>query len=180
MVLGPVNRGCATAKSTGCCDRIVRLGGEVSSGLGRAATFMAQHHYQEQFRELLGVTAWPGTLNVTVSGVDHAAYLALRSLAGIDTLDLDEATQQAASEIDTSGVAPFRIRGFLREGRSGGGATAFAGAISSSEGCGNRIRCAILIPDLTRHVDVVEVIAHAFLRESLDLVDGLRVILDLD
>jgi CTP-dependent riboflavin kinase len=34
------------------------------------------------------------------------------------------------------------------------------------------IKCAILIPDLTRHTDVVEVIASAFLREAFDLLDG--------
>jgi CTP-dependent riboflavin kinase len=32
--------------------------------------------------------------------------------------------------------------------------------------------CAILIPDLTRHEDVVEVIAGIFLRETCDLSDG--------
>jgi len=33
------------------------------------------------------------------------------------------------------------------------------------------VECAILIPDLTRHTDVVEVIACAFLREKLSLED---------
>ena len=42
----------------------------VSSGLGRAHVFMSQSHYQEQFRSILGTTAWPGTLNITVETED--------------------------------------------------------------------------------------------------------------
>ncbi len=158
----------------------MRLVGEVSSGLGRAAVFMAQPHYQDQFRELLGVTAWPGTLNVSVSGEDHANYLALRSLAGIDTLGVKSAISDAAESVDTAEVEPFRIRGFLREGRSFGGATAFQARIERADtDAGDNIVCAILIPDLTRHIDVVEVISQLFLRESLDLIDGDRVRLQL-
>ena len=41
------------------------------------------------------------------------------------------------------------------------------------------VQCARLIPDLTRHVDVVEVIATAFLRECLELEDGDEVTLKL-
>ena len=65
----------------------MELSGKVSSGLGRAHVFMAQPHYQEQFRTLLGKTAWPGTLNVTVHGTDLINYIALRKKSGIDTLD---------------------------------------------------------------------------------------------
>ena len=32
--------------------------------------------------------------------------------------------------------------------------------------------CAILIPDLTRHEDGVEIICGKFLRESMHLIDG--------
>ncbi len=164
----------------------MRLAGSVSSGLGRAAVFMAQPHYQDQFREFLGVTAWPGTLNVTVSGNDHANYLALRHLAGIDTLDLKKNMRTASEDVETAGIEPFRIRGFLREGRSFGGATAFAAEIKNAnydgddgEAGNESIPCAILIPDLTRHIDVVEVISKLFLRESLNLTDGEQVILHL-
>ena len=55
----------------------MQLTGLVSSGLGRAHVFMAQPHYQEQFRALLGKTAWPGTLNVTVEGQNLVEYLSL-------------------------------------------------------------------------------------------------------
>ena len=67
----------------------VQLNGTVSSGLGRAHVFMSQPHYQEQFRTILGTTAWPGTLNITVEQDHLIQYIALRNKAGIDTLDAD-------------------------------------------------------------------------------------------
>ena len=67
----------------------MHLKGTVSSGLGRAAVFMSQSHYQDQFRQIIGATAWPGTLNVHVENNDLCKYIALRQKAGIDTLDLD-------------------------------------------------------------------------------------------
>ena len=42
------------------------------------------------------------------------------------------------------------------------------------------VECAVLIPDLTRHFDVVEVISPTFLREHMDLKDGDEVELVLD
>ena len=153
------------------------LSGKVTSGLGRASVFMSQSHYQDQFRKILGATAWPGTLNVHVENKDLTNYIALRQKAGIDTLDLEDEFINKVSKIDTSTVDAIRIRGFLREGRSFGGATAFLAKISTSESM--NISCAILIPDLTRHVEVIEVIADVFLRETLNLKDGSIVQLNL-
>ena len=155
----------------------MRLSGKVSSGLGRASVFMSQSHYQDQFRKILGATAWPGTLNVHVENNDLTSYIALRQKAGIDTLDLDDEFINKVSKIDTSAIEAMRIRGFLREGRSFGGATAYLAEISAPES--ENIPCAILIPDLTRHVEVIEVIADVFLRESLNLNDGSIVNLNL-
>ena len=73
--------------------RFVQLRGTVSSGLGRAHVFMSQPHYQDQFRTILGTTAWPGTLNVKVEGSNLVNYIALRKKAGIDTLDAEEAAR---------------------------------------------------------------------------------------
>ena len=148
---------------------IVQLNGIVSSGLGRAHVFMSQPHYQEQFRTVLGTTAWPGTLNITVEDEHLARYIALRNKAGIDTLDADEDALQDATEVDVDEFEALRVRGFLRDGVSFGGATAFRAKISHLE---QVIDCAILIPDLTRHVDVVEVISGPFLRERLGIQDG--------
>lgn len=154
----------------------MNLRGEVSSGLGRAHVFMSQPHYQEQFREILGQTAWPGTLNITVNPEDLAAYIALRRRAGIDTLDAAEGARAMAAELDVDDHELHRVRGFLRDGVSFGGASAYLAVLSHAE---VQVPCALLIPDLTRHVDVIEVIAPVFLREHLNLHDGDDVQLSL-
>ena len=146
----------------------MRISGNVSSGLGRAHIFMAQNHYQEQFKQILGKTAWPGTLNVKVTGDDFVNNIALKNLVGIDSKDVDEELRDAAEDVDVSSLNPIRVEGFLRDGVSFGGATAFLAEIHASE----FVPCAVLIPDLTRHVDVVEIISESFLREKLDVVDG--------
>ena len=137
---------------------------------------MAQPHYQDQFREILGNTAWPGTLNMQVDPDMLSHYIALRQKAGIDTLDAPEADREAAKSLDVSSYERIRIRGFLRDGVSFGGASAFKCTIDYH---GQRVECAVLIPDLTRHVDVVEVISTAFLRETLEINDGDRITLSL-
>ncbi len=146
----------------------MRLTGTVSSGLGRAHIFMAQPHYQEQFKQLLGGTAWPGTLNLTIQGEDLVQYIALRKKSGIDTLDASDEDRTNASNIDVSMYDAHRIRGFLRDGVSFGGATAYSAVVDSGD---VKVECALLIPDLTRHTDVVEVIACSFLRERMSIDD---------
>ena len=135
-----------------------RIQGKVASGLGRAQVFMSQPHYQEQFRDVLGATAWPGTLNIEVMGEDLEIYAGLRAAAGLSDGDTIE------------NVEPRRINGFEREGRSFGGATAFLSSISKDGS--SWYGCAILIPDLTRHTETAEIIASSFLRELLPVNDG--------
>ncbi|MBF26600.1 MAG: hypothetical protein CMA98_02240 [Euryarchaeota archaeon] len=136
----------------------MRLSGKVTSGLGRAHVFMAQPHYQEQFKKVLEVTAWPGTLNLDMDSNSINDYQNLRILSGLEE---GEVTKKAK---------PFRIKGFERDGKSFGGATAFLGKISSDKE--KWIECAILIPDLTRHTETAEVISGSFLRESMPCKDG--------
>jgi len=62
----------------------VHLQGVVASGLGRAHVFMAQPHYQNQFKRVLGAGAWPGTLNIILYGDNLAEYKSLRVLAGLE------------------------------------------------------------------------------------------------
>ena len=147
----------------------MQLNGIVSSGLGRAHVFMSQPHYQEQFRTILGTTAWPGTLNIKVEQNHLIQYIALRNKAGIDTLDADSESIEQANHVDVDAFEALRVRGFLRDGVSFGGATAYRAKISHKD---QSIDCAILIPDLTRHVDVVAVISGPFLRERLGVEDG--------
>ena len=138
--------------------RQTRIQGKVASGLGRAQVFMSQPHYQDQFRDVLGATAWPGTLNIEVIGENLETYTGLRAVAGLCDGD------------NVEGVEPHRINGFEREGRSFGGATAFLASISKDGSSWHE--CAILIPDLTRHTETAEIIASSFLRELLPVNDG--------
>lgn len=71
----------------------------------------------------------------------------------------------------------MRIHGFEREGKSFGGATAFKAKISTDKL--NWIECAILIPDLTRHVKTAEIISKSFLRESMPCKNGDNVFITL-
>ena len=141
----------------------MRIMGVVNSGLGRAHVFMAQQHYQNQFRPILGQTAWPGTLNVKVDGESLQRYRQLRVSAGIEA---------GVSSSQKS----MKIRGFVRDGVSFGGATAFKASIHREK---KQIECAVLIPDLTRHEDVVEIICSVFLREALEVKDGDEVVVQL-
>lgn len=154
----------------------MELSGKVSSGLGRAHVFMAQPHYQDQFRQILGEKAWPGTLNVVIDNDMFSHYIALRQKAGIDTLDAPDEDRERAKTHDVSSYERIRIRGFLRDGVSFGGASAYRGTIRHG---GTEVDCAVLIPDLTRHLDVVEVISTSFLRELFELSDGDRITISL-
>ena len=136
----------------------MHLSGKVSSGLGRAHIFMAQPHYQEQFKRVLEVSAWPGTLNLDMGESSLLNYKSLRIISGLEEGDPLQNTKS------------FRIKGFERDGKSFGGATAFPAKISVDNK--KWIDCAILIPDLTRHTETAEVISGSFLRELLPCNDG--------
>ncbi len=127
---------------------------------------MSQKHYQTQFKGVLGVGAWPGTLNVDVGSESLSDFSHLRVIAGLEAGDASESVQ------------PHRIEGFERDGRSFGGATAFKGRIRSGEG--DWEACGILIPDLTRHTSTAEVISGVFLRERLPCSDGDLVEIELN
>ncbi len=160
----------------GIFGRIMRICGMVSSGLGRAHVFMAQKHYQEQFQELMGTSVWPGTLNLKLTNDNLVNYIALRMKSGIDTLDADDSLIQIAKNIDMKNIHAFRIRGFLRDGISFGGANAFKAIFHCDD---KTTECSVLIPDLTRHNDVIEIISPKFLREHFSLSDGDKITIEL-
>ena len=142
------------------------LHGAVSSGLGRAHVFMAQPHYQDQFKEVLGSSAWPGTLTVDLESESLDPYRKWRGASGLD------------DGRDVVGLEPIRIQGFERDGKSFGGATAFHASISIDSEIWTK--CALLIPDLTRHTKTAEIISNSFLRESLPCDDGDEVWIRID
>ena len=44
----------------------MKIDGEVTTGLGKAAYFLSQEFYKKEFEKNLGFTPYPGTLNVIV------------------------------------------------------------------------------------------------------------------
>ena len=71
----------------------------MSSGLGRAHIFMSQQHYQEQFKVIIGRSAWPGTLNVHVEGESLVEYRKLRVSAGLDEGESSGVTSSHRSRV---------------------------------------------------------------------------------
>ena len=142
------------------------LKGTVASGLGRAHVFMSQEHYQNQFKKILGSSAWPGTLNIEVSSNHLSSWNSYRVASGLGDGPQDE---QIVSRF-------IRINGFERQGRSFGGANALHASLSHKK---SSLDVVILIPDLTRHVNVIEIISTVFLREKLSLSDGDNVLVKI-
>ncbi|HJN55923.1 MAG TPA: DUF120 domain-containing protein [Candidatus Poseidoniales archaeon] len=134
--------------------------GLVASGLGRAHVFMAQDHYQNQFKAILGLGAWPGTLNIELDASAQDGWQAIRIASGLSAEQTDAVCN----------AEMFRIHGFEREGRSFGGATAMLATLHVGDDLSEPV--VVLLPDLTRHKDVMELISSRFLREALALVDG--------
>jgi riboflavin kinase len=48
----------------------MKINGEVTTGLGKAAYFLSQEFYTNEFRKNLGFVPYPGTLNIIV-GNEH-------------------------------------------------------------------------------------------------------------
>ena len=99
-----------------CGPGFMRVSGKVSSGLGRAHVFMFQKHYQSQFKGVLGVGAWPGTLNVDVGGDSIDAFLELRVLAGLDEGVPDDSIEAHRMRASKGTVSPSGERRHSREG----------------------------------------------------------------
>ena len=102
----------------------------------------------DQFQSLLGTSVWPGTLNLNVSNGNLRDYIALRLKSGIDTLDASGELIDLAKSVDINHIEAHRVRGFLRDGVSFGGATAFRAKFHVKD---DSVECAVLFPDLTRH-----------------------------
>ena len=47
----------------------MKIDGEVTTGLGKAAYFLSQEFYTKEFKKNLGFVPFPGTLNIIVSDV---------------------------------------------------------------------------------------------------------------
>ena len=74
-------------------------------------------------------------------GVRLIKLYRLRMKSGIDTLDADDVQISAAKEVRVDNITSFRIRGFLRDGISFGGATAYKAIFKSN---GDEVDCSVL------------------------------------
>ncbi len=61
----------------------ISISGQVASGFGEGGYYVGQERYQEQFRRKLGMHAFPGTLNLRLSGPEAAKLDLLRQQPGI-------------------------------------------------------------------------------------------------
>ncbi len=77
---------------------------------------------------------------------------------------------RVGSVSDWSGI---RIDGFEASGRTFGGATCYAARLSGRP-------CHLIVPDRTHHKDVIEFIAPERLRDSLNVVDGDEVRVEVE
>ncbi len=85
------------------------LDGTVAGGLREARYFMAMPEYVIQFKELLDIKPYPGTLNIKLDSDSLVSLELLRSQKGI------------------------RISGFERDGKHFGGVAAFRASLSGTE-----------------------------------------------
>jgi len=121
-------------------DRVT-LRGTIVSGLGEGRYYIEQNGYREQFRQMLDMDPYVGTLNIRLSGEDRGKVQLLRRATGIP------------------------LRGFTQGTRTFGAVKAFHALMGD-------IRCAIVMPQRSHHMDTIEVISEHQLRALLDVNDG--------
>jgi HAD superfamily hydrolase (TIGR01509 family) len=118
--------------------------GRVSTGLGQGAGFTSLPWAQSQFRHLLGIEPFPGTLNLTLAPGDLAALEGLKERGGL-------------------AVAPERATDC--------GARCYPVLVSGPEGV--PVTAAIVVPDVPAYpAGQVELIAAMSLRAALRVSDG--------
>ncbi len=127
---------------------IIKLAGEVVSGLGEGKYYMSIEEYKRQFIEKLGFEPYPGTLNVKLYPDYIKNRLILSKLPGII------------------------IQGFEKNGRKFGNVKCFRATIEGAE----NIPCAVLIIEKTHHgPEIVELISPVKIRDVLKLSDGSQI-----
>lgn len=120
------------------------LEGEVFTGLGEGSYYIQKEGYLKQFKEKLGFTPYPGTLNLRLS-----------SKADIN------------AKKDLSAIPYIPIEGWSNGQRTYGPVKVYRTMIN------NKVRGALLDAERSHYGEnVVEIIAPEFLRETLGLKEG--------
>ncbi len=84
------------------------------------------------------------------------------------TLNIRVAAEDLSRIGELKGVQGIEISGFDREGKHFGGATVYRAELSG-------VKCAVVMPKITRHQGIIELIAKDRLRGILGLHDGSAV-----
>lgn len=138
------------------------LRGAVVSGVGEGAYYMSLPGYVEQFRDMLGMVPYPGTLNVRLDSDSMGTVLALGASEG--TL-----VQGFADGRRTYGWV--RCYGALLQASSGG----------TASGDRPAVRCHLIRLERTHHdTSIAELVSPRNLRESASVADGSKVDITLD
>lgn len=130
--------------------------GSVETGLGEGSYYITLPGYTAQFKDRLGFSPYPGTLNLRPAESMRSAVERLRASSGV------------------------KINGFTAEGRSFGGATCHLATLFRSDRIEESALGAMIIPHRTHYRRVIEIISPWFLREKLDLSDGDQVTMEVE
>lgn len=130
--------------------------GSLETGLGEGSYYITLPGYTSQFKECLGFSPYPGTLNLRPVESMRSSVERLRAISGV------------------------KIEGFTAEGRSFGGATCHLATLFRSDNAGETALGAMIIPHRTHYRRVIEIISPWFLREKLDLKDGDMVTMEVE
>ena len=119
-----------------------------------------------------------------VSGLGEGRYFMsqsgyaeqMRKLLGFTpyegTLNIKVAADELHKVEEMKSAAGMEISGFDRSGKHFGGATLYLAELSG-------VKCAVVVPKISRHHDTIELIAKDRLRDSLGLSDGSDVTLSV-
>jgi riboflavin kinase, archaea type len=125
--------------------------GRVFSGMGKGRYYVGHSEYQRRFKDLLGYSPYPGTLNIKLE--DDAT---MRDLGGL--------RKKSGKRVD----------GFEYQGESFSALNCFDGSMQGE-------RVTILFIEVTYYNEsVAELISPVYLRERFGLKDGDSVIFDID
>ncbi len=130
--------------------------GALETGLGEGSYYITLPGYTSQFKDLLGFSPYPGTLNLRPMESMRSSVERLRATSGV------------------------KIEGFTAEGRSFGGATCHLATLFRSDDEDERALGAMIIPHRTHYRRVIEIISPWFLRERLNLQDGDLVTMEVE
>jgi len=131
--------------------KLIRMEGRVVSGEGVGRYYVRRKQYMEQFKKRLQFEPFAGTLNVQVSGDQLTSFSEIKEHDGI------------VIEPFTNGMRTF--------GRT------LCYRCTVRDLAGRSSEAAVIVPEKTIHLDVVEVISPDNLRETLSLEDDSMVTL---